>query len=65
VQQDDILIVLEGSLRPEIDIGEMAASEAAVQRGIFGINRAFALGQRKTTEKNLIRFADCRFSLKH
>jgi hypothetical protein len=35
VQQVNILIVLGGSLRPEIDIGEMAAAEAAVQREIL------------------------------
>jgi len=35
VQQDSILMVLEGSLRAKIDIGEMAALEAAVQLEIF------------------------------
>jgi hypothetical protein len=39
VQQNNNLTVVGGSLRPEIDIGEMAASEAAVQRGNFGITK--------------------------
>jgi hypothetical protein len=35
VVQDSILTVLEGFLRLEIDLGEMAAAEAAIQRGIL------------------------------